>query len=131
VTFSSAVDLTWSRSRLCAPAPLWGRFGRTTASCRREPLQRHKAVDTKRSKFDPQKFEDHYEDALKELLKKKQKGEKIEAPREARPSNVVNLMDALRASVNADHKRPPARSAHQRARARKPASRTRAKRRAG
>jgi DNA end-binding protein Ku len=58
-------------------------------------------VDTKRGAFQPQKFEDHYEDALKELLKKKQKGEKIEAPREARPSNVVNLMDALRASLDA------------------------------
>jgi DNA end-binding protein Ku len=31
-------------------------------------------VDTKRGKFDPKKFEDRYEDALKELLKKKQKG---------------------------------------------------------
>ncbi len=39
-------------------------------------------VDTKRGKFDPEKFEDRYEDALKELLKKKQKGEKIERPKE-------------------------------------------------
>ena len=35
-------------------------------------------VDTKRGKFEPLKFEDEYEDALQELLKKKQKGEKIE-----------------------------------------------------
>jgi DNA end-binding protein Ku len=72
-------------------------------------------VDTKRGKFEPHKFEDHYEDALKELLKKRQRGEKIEAPRPERPSNVVNLMDALRASVGADKKRTPARSVHQRA----------------
>jgi DNA end-binding protein Ku len=56
-------------------------------------------VDSKRGVFQPQKFEDHYEDALKELLKKKQNGEKIEAPKEAGPSNVINLMDALRRSL--------------------------------
>jgi DNA end-binding protein Ku len=58
-------------------------------------------VDTKRGKFEPQKFEDHYENALKELLRKKQKGEKIERPREPARTNVVNLMQALRQSVQA------------------------------
>ena len=42
-------------------------------------------VDTKRGEFDPSKFEDRYEDALKELLKKKQQGEKIERPKETTP----------------------------------------------
>jgi hypothetical protein len=59
-------------------------------------------VDTRRGKFEPRKFEDHYENALKELLRKKQKGEKIERPREAAPTNVVNLMEALRQSVKAE-----------------------------
>ena len=59
-------------------------------------------VDTKRGEFDPKKFEDQYEDALKELLKKKQKGEKIERPAESKPSNVVDLMEALRQSVSAE-----------------------------
>ena len=58
-------------------------------------------VDTKRGQFDPKKFEDHYEDALKELLKRKQKGEKIERSKEREPSNVVDLMEALRQSVSA------------------------------
>ena len=58
-------------------------------------------VNTKRGKFEPKKFEDHYEEALKELLRKKQKGEKIERPREPAPTNVVNLMEALRKSVQA------------------------------
>jgi DNA end-binding protein Ku len=39
------------------------------------------------------------QDALKELLKKKQAGEKIEAPKERAPAKVINLMDALRRSV--------------------------------
>ena len=59
-------------------------------------------VDTKRGEFDPKKFEDRYEDALKELLRKKQKGEKIERPIESKPSNVVDLMEALRQSVGAE-----------------------------
>ena len=59
-------------------------------------------VDTKRGKFQPQTFEDHYEDALKELLKKKQAGVKIEAPKERAPAKVINLMDALRRSVETE-----------------------------
>ena len=59
-------------------------------------------VDTKRGDFDPEKFEDQYEDALRELIEKKAKGEKIERPKQPARSNVVNLMDALRASVEAE-----------------------------
>ena len=55
-------------------------------------------VESKAGHFKPEKFEDQYEDALKELLKKKQSGQKIEAPRDREPSKVVNLMDALRRS---------------------------------
>jgi DNA end-binding protein Ku len=64
-------------------------------------------VDTKRGKFEPEKFEDHYENALKDLLRKKQKGEKIERPREPARTNVVNLMDALRQSVQAERGKQP------------------------
>ena len=58
-------------------------------------------VETKSGHFKPESFKDEYEDALKDLLRKKQKGEKIERPKEKAPSNVVNLMDALRQSVKA------------------------------
>jgi len=74
-------------------------------------------VETKKGKFAPDKFEDRYEDALRELLNKKQKGEKIERPKERAPSNVVSLMDALRQSVaaerggNATVRNKPARTA--------------------
>ncbi len=58
-------------------------------------------VQTKSGHFDPEKFEDHYEEALKELLAEKQAGQKITPVKEHRPTNVVNLMDALRKSVEA------------------------------
>jgi DNA end-binding protein Ku len=56
-------------------------------------------VEQKSGHFEPNKFEDHYEGALQELLEKKQKGQPMAAPRKQAPSNVVNLMDALRASL--------------------------------
>jgi DNA end-binding protein Ku len=59
-------------------------------------------VETKSGHFNPDKFEDHYEEALKDLLKKKRAGEKIEAPKEREPAKVINLMDALRRSVSAE-----------------------------
>jgi DNA end-binding protein Ku len=59
-------------------------------------------VDSKKAEWKPERFEDQYEDALKELLKKKQSGQKIEAPRDREPSKVVNLMDALRRSVETE-----------------------------
>jgi DNA end-binding protein Ku len=76
-------------------------------------------VDTKKAKFEPERFEDQYEDALKELLKKKQSGQKIEVPREREPSKVVNLMDALRRSVETeragDRRKPSSRTGDHRA----------------
>ena len=66
-------------------------------------------VETKKGKFQPEKFEDRYEDALKDLIKKKRKGVKIEVPKESAPSNVINLMDALRQSVK-DGRRKPVRA---------------------
>jgi DNA end-binding protein Ku len=61
-------------------------------------------VKTKQGHFHPEKFEDRYEEALKDLIKRKSHGEKIERPEPAEPSNVVNLMEALRASVKGDKK---------------------------
>jgi len=56
-------------------------------------------VKTKEGHFAPNTFKDQYEDALKDLLKKKQEGKPIERPERPRPTNVVNLMEALRRSV--------------------------------
>ena len=60
-------------------------------------------LETKEAGFDPSQFVDHYEEAVVEMLKKKQaglatpKGKASEPPR-----NVINLMDALKKSVAAD-----------------------------
>jgi len=83
-------------------------------------------VETKKGKFQPEKFEDRYEDALKDLIKKKQKGVKIEAPKETATSNVINLMDALRQSVKdgrGGDRRKPARAQRRVKKARKSGAR--------
>ena len=57
-------------------------------------------LDTKAAHFDPSKFKDEYEDALRKLVKRKAAGKTIEAAEpEERPSNVINLMDALKQSL--------------------------------
>ena len=63
-------------------------------------------VEKKAGHFNPEKFDDSYEDALKELLKKKQSGQKIERPTEHAPAKVINLMDALRRSVETERRAP-------------------------
>ena len=60
-------------------------------------------IESKAGHFKPEKFEDHYENALRELIKKKERGERIEKPKERPRAEVVNLMDALRRSVSAAH----------------------------
>ena len=80
-------------------------------------------VQTKSGHFDHAQFEDRYENALIDLLKRKQAGEKIEAPRQITPPRVVNLMEALRASVDAEEKKAPAPSTRARRPAKKKANR--------
>jgi DNA end-binding protein Ku len=66
-------------------------------------------VDSKAAHFDPANFEDHYETALVEMLRAKQAGRVIQQPKEeATPARVVNLMDALRASIGSETKKKPA-----------------------
>ncbi|UQR66238.1 Ku protein [Bradyrhizobium sp. C-145] len=68
-------------------------------------------VEQKSGHFEPEKFEDHYEAALAELLAKKQKGLPIAEVKSAAPGNVVNLMDALRQSLASEKSAAAARPA--------------------
>jgi DNA end-binding protein Ku len=56
-------------------------------------------IDKMTGEFEPEKFEDRYENALIELIRSKQKGMPIKAQPVQRQTNVINLMDALRRSV--------------------------------
>lgn len=57
-------------------------------------------IGKKTKKFDPKEFHDKYTDALKELIEAKQEKRAPRQIEEAElPSNVINLMDALKRSV--------------------------------
>ncbi|MFL6840112.1 MAG: Ku protein [Bradyrhizobium sp.] len=68
-------------------------------------------VNQKSGRFEPQKFEDHYETALIDLLNKKRAGKPVAQKARPRGENVVDLMDALRRSVGAAQPAKPAKPA--------------------
>ncbi len=58
--------------------------------------------------FDPSELRSEYRESLRELLEAKLAGQEIEVPEPAAPTPVVDLMEALRASVAAASKKPAA-----------------------
>jgi DNA end-binding protein Ku len=60
----------------------------------------HQLIKSKEGHFEPEKFEDRYEESVRDIIEKKQKGVTIR-PATAIPAagNVVNLMDALKKSL--------------------------------
>jgi DNA end-binding protein Ku len=80
-------------------------------------------LDNKAADFDPSNFVDRYETALENLLKQKQAGiTPKEGPTQVPPARVINLMDALRQSIEGVQAKKPAAPASKR----RPASRKRA-----
>ena len=60
-------------------------------------------VNQKAGRFEPDKFEDHYETALVELINSKRAGKPITPKERPRGENVVDLMEALRRSVGQEN----------------------------
>jgi DNA end-binding protein Ku len=56
-------------------------------------------IQRKSSRFQPQDFHDQYESALRDIIRKKMKGERIAPEKRKEPSNVISLMDALKRSA--------------------------------
>src|ERR1700744_4008607 len=75
-------------------------------------------LDTKTSKFDPHKFKDKYENALRALVKRKAAGKTIDvSEKEDDESNVIDLMSALQQSLGRKHAAKSAPKAGKKARA--------------
>lgn len=73
-------------------------------------------IDTKTGKFEPGEFKDRYQDAVAELIRAKQTGHPVPTEKgEQRPSNVVNLMDALRRSLGQESGAPEVKTSGKRA----------------
>src|SRR4051794_421472 len=69
-------------------------------------------LETKAADFDPDKFEDRYENAVVEMIQRKRAGMPVPTERIAAPApNVVSLMDALKRSLAAEEVKAPVESA--------------------
>jgi DNA end-binding protein Ku len=66
-------------------------------------------IEQKAGHFQPETFEDRYETAVQALIKAKQAGRPAAEPQTPPPSNVVNIMDALRKSLAAEKGAAPRR----------------------
>src|SRR6266487_543420 len=64
-------------------------------------------IDSLTDDFEPKEFHDEYRAALEDLISKKVQGEEVTYAEPAEPSKVVDLMDALRASVEAAQSSEP------------------------
>ncbi|HEY2032678.1 MAG TPA: Ku protein [Rhizomicrobium sp.] len=67
-----------------------------------------KIIEQQEGEFDPDQFKDRYEHALRELIRRKQKGEKLVTAEPVEESNVIDLMDALKKSLKNKSKAAPA-----------------------
>jgi len=63
-----------------------------------------KIIEQQEGPFDPSRFVDRYEEALKALIEDKKKGHKPAHVPEPADTNVIDLMSALRASLGAKDK---------------------------
>jgi DNA end-binding protein Ku len=68
----------------------------------RERDMARKLIESMRMEWNPDAYKDEYEKAIKDLLHRKLSGKKISAPKaaEKRPSNVIDLVDILRQSLD-------------------------------
>jgi DNA end-binding protein Ku len=90
-----------------------------------------KIIEQQAGKFDPSEFRDRYEDALRALIEEKRKGLLVRPQQvESRDTNVIDLMEALKRSLGAEGRQPPARAPSREERAAKP-KRAAAKAKAG
>jgi DNA end-binding protein Ku len=68
---------------------------------RRELDMAEQLIEQYTGKFDPSEYRDTYRDALCEIIKAKRKGEEVRVEAEPEPEAPTDLMEALRASVEA------------------------------
>jgi len=69
-----------------------------------------KIIEQQEGDFEPEKFEDRYETALRELIRRKEKGEKLVTAEPVEEDNVIDLMEALKKSLKSKGRSMPAKA---------------------
>jgi DNA end-binding protein Ku len=77
-------------------------------------------IDNLSDEFKPEQYKDEYREALLQIVEKKVAGEEIEVVPEAEPTKVVDLMQALKASVEATKKKAAPKKSTARSRQQRP-----------
>jgi DNA end-binding protein Ku len=73
-----------------------------SASVKVSPQEKKMAsslIDNLTTKFEPQKYKDKYQSAMKKLINAKLKGVELKEPEQRQSTNATDLMEALRASI--------------------------------
>jgi DNA end-binding protein Ku len=81
-------------------------------------------IDRFKGSFEPKKYKDTYTDRLLDVIKRKERGEEVHVAAEPEPEETPDLMEALRASIEAyssprrkaaaPHRKAPAQKGRQR-----------------
>jgi DNA end-binding protein Ku len=75
---------------------------RKPAVSAREKQMALQIVDALTREWDPKRYHDDYEEQLRAVIKAKAKGKTIETPEPEQPAKVLDLMDALRATLSGE-----------------------------
>jgi DNA end-binding protein Ku len=87
---------------------------RTTGYDKRELDLALQLVDTLAGDWKPEKYKDTYRDVLMQAIEQKAAGKSISIPTPEGPPKVVDLMEALKASLESRERRPPVKAAGRR-----------------
>jgi DNA end-binding protein Ku len=90
---------------------------RSTISAREKQLAAQ-IVDSLERSWDPKRYHDDYEEQVRALIRAKSKGQTVEVPEAEEPGKVLDLMEALRASLESGKRRKPVKKTTKRTAAR-------------
>jgi DNA end-binding protein Ku len=68
-------------------------------------------IQTMDTPFDPAAYKDEYQIKLRELIETKISGKEVVSAEAEKPANIINLMDALKASIEQSKKQEPVKQA--------------------
>jgi DNA end-binding protein Ku len=94
-----------------APSDIEGMPARKPSVAAREKKMAAQIVDALASDWDPKRYHDDYGEQVQALVKAKAKGKKIEAPQPEESAQVLDLTEALRASLESGGRKPARKSA--------------------
>lgn len=96
---------------MIAPSEIDGVPARKASVAAREKKMAAQIVDALASDWDPKGYHDDYEEQVRALLKAKAKGNQIKAPEPEESAQVLDLTEALRASLESGGRTSPRKTA--------------------